>query len=470
MFGEGDALDWEFGPKEALRRWPRTGKVVLLHSGRFHTRWARWSILAEPIGSYRMGGDGLSQWVGHPEDAPPVRWRHRPFSDLRALLDRTEALWIGYLSYDLARWIEKLPQQACDDRAWPMIELGCCPGYLVYDGQTRQWRAHGRWQHGGFPRLDQEEPKTASYRTGEPQSLIDRADYEATVGSVLDYIGAGDVFQVNLSHRFSAPFKGDYPQAPRGLFDRLATVSPAWYGAYLEMPNDNVTGRHGRIIASTSPELFLETNDAGEVVTRPIKGTCPAHVDPAWLRKSNKDRAELNMIVDLLRNDLGRVCNYDSIQVVDPRTIESHPTVHHGVATITGRLHPARDIPGLLRATMPGGSVTGVPKVRAMEIIDELEPVRRGPYCGCIGYLSPHGACLNIAIRTILIDPNTNLLDYSVGGGIVADSDPAAEYEETLTKAAAMLAALRPGESPLPNCGIEIRNSPPREKPFVPQK
>ncbi|MEO0515280.1 MAG: chorismate-binding protein, partial [Planctomycetota bacterium] len=173
-----------------------------------------------------------------------------------------------------------------------------------------------------------------------------------------------------------------------------------------------------------------------------------AHVDPDELRDAEKDAAELNMIIDLLRNDLGRVCDYGSVRVTQPRTVESHPTVHHGVATVTGRLHVERSLRHLLRATFPGGSITGAPKVRAMQIIDELEPVARGPYCGAIGYaqLEPTAATtarLSIAIRTLLIDREAGRLNFSVGGGIVADSDPAAEYDETLDKAEAMLRALR---------------------------
>jgi para-aminobenzoate synthetase component 1 len=153
------------------------------------------------------------------------------------------------------------------------------------------------------------------------------------------------------------------------------------------------------------------------------------------------------MIVDLLRNDLGRVCRYGSIRVVEPRTIESHPTVHHGVATVVGELLPGRTVIDLLRATMPGGSITGAPKVRAMQIIDELEPVRRGPYCGAIGYVHGRQSAFNIAIRTMLIEQRgeEGRVDFAVGGGIVADSEPEAEYQETLDKAEAIVQTLRSG-------------------------
>ena len=160
------------------------------------------------------------------------------------------------------------------------------------------------------------------------------------------------------------------------------------------------------------------------------------------LRRSAKDQAELNMIVDLERNDLGRVCEIGSVKVTEPRVIEEHPTVYHGAATIEGMLRPDVSLVDLLRATFPGGSITGAPKIRAMQIIDELEPTRRGPYCGAIGYLSVDGHMqFNIAIRTMIV--KDGLIHIPVGGGIVADSDPASEYEETLVKAAAMFDALR---------------------------
>jgi len=256
----------------------------------------------------------------------------------------------------------------------------------------------------------------------------------------------------------------------------LATVSPAWFGAYLESPRD-LHALDGacpqRALLSTSPELFLSVQGR-QVTTRPIKGTRPVSASADELLHSAKDTAELNMIVDLMRNDLGRVCDYGSVRVAQGRTIESHPTIHHGVATVTGDLHASRDIVDLLRATLPGGSITGAPKVRAMQIIDELEPTARGPYCGCIGYLSRDEAMLNIAIRTMQLtrtsqpphesrtfipedegpdqptpsqspptapDPHYTV-HFHAGGGIVADSDPAAEYEETLDKARAMQTAL----------------------------
>lgn len=421
---------------------------MLLHSARFDARWARHSILTEAAGFFRFhavdDGEYRSEWHGPTGVVKADAFENRPFHDLRVILGGTAGLWVGYLSYDLGRWVERMPSHAKVDRAWPVIELGWCPGWLMQDTQHGSWTAHGTWREGGFPDLPVLAEQVARVEASEPRSVFDRQQYERAVQRVIDYIAAGDIFQANLAQRFTASLRGNGPVAARSLYARLAQISPAWYGAYLEW--EGAAAGACRAAASTSPELFLEVSPGGHVVTRPIKGTRPAGVDPSVLRDSAKDTAELNMIVDLLRNDIGRVCSYGSVRVPRQRDIESHPTIHHGVATVTGTLHPSRDIVDLLRATMPGGSVTGAPKVRAMEIIDELEPVRRGPYCGAIGWLTRDTACLNIAIRTMLMEMEHQRearVDFSVGGGIVADSKPSLEYQETLDKAAAMLRALR---------------------------
>lgn len=391
-------------PMEILRHCSQKQRVVMLHSGRVDARWSRYTYLATPSSDvYRFDGE-------------PGR---KPFAELRKL--DSGAMWIGYISYDIAPWIERLPTRARRDRDWPIMWFARCDACAVYDGLTRTWS-----NLGDCPKVVG--PQQHAFDAGPLEPMLARRDYESRVGRVKDYIAAGDVFQVNLSQRFTADFRGN----PRALYERLTETSPAWYGAYLEIDD-----RH--TIASISPELFLDVRGRN-VVTRPIKGTRPATASPDELRDSAKDAAELHMIVDLLRNDLGRVCAFGSIDVKEPRVIETHPTVHHGVATVTGTLHDRYGLADLLRATLPGGSITGAPKVRAMQIIDELEPVRRGPYCGAIGFIHGDRACFNIAIRTLLLEDNQ--LDLHVGGGIVADSDPAAEYEETLVKAEAMKAAL----------------------------
>ena len=252
------------------------------------------------------------------------------------------------------------------------------------------------------------------------------------------YILVVDIFQANLSQRFQA----DLPPGldAWGLYRRLRARNPAPFAAYLD------TGAVQ--IASASPERFLELRGR-QVETRPIKGTRPRGATPAEdlalgqeLLASAKDRAENVMIVDLLRNDLSRVCRDHTVLTPEICVLESFATVHHLVSTVTGELRPGLDAVDLLRATFPGGSITGAPKIRAMEIIAELEPTARGPYCGAIGWMGADGWMdTSITIRTFAIKDGR--VAFQAGGGIVADSDPAAEYEETLAKARALLESLR---------------------------
>jgi para-aminobenzoate synthetase component 1 len=269
----------------------------------------------------------------------------------------------------------------------------------------------------------------------DPVANFSRAEFEGAVARVQAYIAAGDVFQANLSQRFSAPMSRE----PFALYRRLRERTPAPFAAFLDLGDV--------IIASASPERFLSLRD-GHVEARPIKGTRPRGRSPEEDRAlaqalvtSEKDRAENVMIVDVLRNDLGRVCRYGSVSVPELWALETHPTVHHLVSTVTGDLAPGRDALDLLLAAFPGGSITGAPKVRAMQIIAELERCPRGPYCGAIGYVSVTGAMdLSVVIRTFVIAGET--VTFQVGGGMTADSDPSAEYQETLDKGAALLGAL----------------------------
>jgi para-aminobenzoate synthetase component 1 len=255
------------------------------------------------------------------------------------------------------------------------------------------------------------------------------------VRRVLEYIAAGDVYQVNLSQRFSS--RGSFD--PLELYLRLRDRSPAPFAAFLRWRD--------LAVVSASPEWFYQTR-GDQIVTRPIKGTRPRGRTEdddarlaAELAASPKDRAELTMIVDLERNDLGRVCRYGSVVVRDALRLESFAQVHHLVATVEGRLRPGVGPTDVLRAMFPGGSITGAPKIRAMQIIDELEPHCRSLYTGAIGYLTRGGSsAFNIAIRTILVEGDR--ASYQVGGGIVADSEPEAEYEETLAKGRALRAVL----------------------------
>ncbi|MBX2852655.1 MAG: anthranilate synthase component I family protein [Phycisphaeraceae bacterium] len=454
MFDGGINLDWHCDPLDLLARWPIDRPVFMLHSARPDANWSRHTVIAEPGQAVRHQNGRTRFSDQHSDAAKQISPTHHPFSDLRQLLEADEgrSLWLGTLGYDLARSIEHLPHPAAADRGWPDFQLERCPGWLVHDNQTHQWTAHGSYTDIPPIHADAEHSgvsgTTTFFAAGPitPDQPTDQV--KRSIQRAIDYISAGDVFQVNLAQRFSSPFCGN----ARAFYLQLCKQSPAWYGAYGELTRFD-ENEPKRTLASISPELFLEVDPDRRVTTRPIKGTRPSS-DPAdTLRDSDKDRAELAMIVDLMRNDLGRVCSYGSIKVDDARSIESHPTVHHGVATITGKLHPNRDLVDLLRATLPGGSITGAPKVRAMQIIDELEPARRGPYCGAIGMIHGQQTRLNIAIRTVLIEQDEmngqGRADVWAGGGIVADSDPDSEYQEMLDKAKAIREAL---ELKIPTC------------------
>jgi para-aminobenzoate synthetase component 1 len=273
---------------------------------------------------------------------------------------------------------------------------------------------------------------------GDWRTETDRARFEAMVARTVEYIRAGDIFQANMTRRFIAAL----PPAldPFTLYRRLRRLSPAPFGSYVNAP--------GLVLLSASPERFLALDNAGRVETRPIKGTRPRGSDPhrdarfvAELRASEKDRAENLMIVDLLRNDLSRVCAIGSVRVPELFTLETFANVHHLVSAVEGRLAPGMTALDLLIAAFPGGSITGAPKIRAIEIIHELEPAARGPYCGALAWIGFDGAMdSSIVIRSLWLADGQVVAQ--AGGGSVADSEPAAEYEETVVKAAPLLAAL----------------------------
>ena len=274
-------------------------------------------------------------------------------------------------------------------------------------------------------------------------STLSLAEYCAGVRRIIDYIWQGDIYQANLTHRLAMATNLD----GWSLYQRLATASPAPFSAFMQCGDFQ--------LASSSPEQFLQLSGS-QVTTRPIKGTRPRGATPDLdarlgyeLQSSEKERAELVMITDLLRNDLGRFCEYGSVTVPDLAKLERFAQVQHLVSTVTGRLRPGVTHLQALASSFPGGSITGAPKIRAMEIIDELEPVVRGPYTGCLGYLGfNRESQLNILIRTAVCREGKAW--FHVGAGIVADSDPETEYEETLNKAAGWLAALNLPASALP--------------------
>ena len=375
---------------------------------------------------------------------------------------------IGYLAYEFGRRLERIPPPRGAEAPIPDVWIGLYDWVLAWDHAAgRAWvlstglpEGGGRATSRARARLDQvlstlgRPVPTAGIPFGRapggisaaphpvPElgpdvgSMLARATYLDAVRRVRDYILAGDVFQVNLTQRLAAPVAGD----PLAFHARLRNANPAPFAAYLE-PGDWA-------IASASPERFLRVDADGGVETRPIKGTRPRGGDPreddalgAELLASAKDRAENVMIVDLLRNDLSRVCRPGTVAVPELCVLERYATVQHLVSTVTGELAPGRDALDALAAAFPGGSVSGAPKVRAMEIIAELEPVARGVYCGAIGYWSVTGAMdTSVAIRTCVV--RDGWAHFGVGGGIVVDSEPEREYAESLDKARGIVAAL----------------------------
>lgn len=364
---------------------------------------------------------------------------------------------VGYFAYDLKNFIEELPDISRDDLGMPDCIIGFYDTVIVYDNSSNR----SFIVTSGLPENEpskiriRQVSRLAAFKDrisrpfAIPPAVIDaklvpvrsnfsKASYMAAVRKAKEYINKGDVYQVNLSQRFS----GDLEMEPAELYRRLRMVSPSPFSSYL--------GFGDTVIVSSSPERFLRKK--GDLIeTRPIKGTRPRGEDAlsdatfrGELMKSAKDHAEHIMIVDLERNDLGRICEYGTVRLVENAILEEYPNVFHLVSTITGKLREGVSSIRSLRATFPGGSITGAPKIRSMEIIEELEPVKRSVYTGAIGYISFDGNMdTSIAIRTFVIKGKK--VYFSVGGGIVSDSDPELEYEETLHKARGMMEALGAG-------------------------
>ncbi len=427
--------------------WAREeGTVLLMSGGRLDS--ARHHIL------------GINPWLtlksrGRAVELT-VNGRHHhlemdPLDAVRAVTDRYQGLTVsaglplaaglmGYLAYDLKDQLEELPRTSIDRWDLPQVCLYAPSAVLVQDVQTGRLVLHESLRTFGDGRTLGGH-STAETAERERQALpdetfaidaavhsnFDRGSYESAVEKIRKYIAAGDVYQVNLSQRFEARFEG----SAFGFFRTLYKANPAPFFAFINAGNHSVV--------STSPERFVKLTDC-TVETRPIKGTRPRRSEPGAdqtmrdeLLASTKDDAELSMIVDLLRNDLGRACRGGSVRVTRHKAIEAYENVYHLVSVVKGELDPDRDAVDLIRAVFPGGSITGCPKIRAMEIIDELEPDRRHVYTGAIGYISFHRTLdLSIAIRTAVI--YRQRMTFSVGGGVVYDSDPRSEFEETLHK------------------------------------
>ncbi|HHF0553893.1 TPA: aminodeoxychorismate synthase component I [Vibrio antiquarius] len=345
---------------------------------------------------------------------------------------------LGYFSYDLGRRVETMPELAEKDLNTPDMAVGLYEWAVVVDHKLKKACLVGQNIEQAWQWLnEQKAEQTVDFvLSGDWQSNMTKESYATRFGKVQEYLLSGDCYQINLAQRFNAPYQGCEWQA----YLKLESANQAPFSAFIRMPESS--------ILSISPERFLELKDR-VIETKPIKGTRPRSEDPKQdnasahdLQTAEKDQAENLMIVDLLRNDIGRVASPGSVHVPKLFEIESFPAVHHLVSTIRANLDEQYSPADLLRACFPGGSITGAPKVRAMQIIEELEPHRRSAYCGSIGYISRHGRMdTSITIRTLVAEKNK--LYAWAGGGVVADSDCASEYQETLDKLSKILPALQ---------------------------
>ncbi|MSR64333.1 MAG: aminodeoxychorismate synthase component I [Verrucomicrobiae bacterium] len=447
-------LQLEVTPEQVFHTLKNRRGCVWLDSSRPDERFGRYSFLtAEPFLVFSSRGD---RWNVERTEGVPERGAGDPFTKLAGLVaqytsdQRTDAPFpvggaFGYFSYDLKNQIERLPQRAHDDIGTPDCWFGFYDWLIVFDhvaersfvirnsliGDSSNQQLLQCLQES---RVTSPESPITSHQS-PIESNFTRSDYLRAVARAKDYITAGDTYQVNLSQRFHTQTN----RTAAELYLSLRETNPAPFAAYLDIGEAQ--------ILSSSPERFLRLSGR-HVQTRPIKGTRPRTGNEATdqvaareLMMSAKDQAELVMITDLERNDLGRVCEFGSVHVPELVSLEAYATVFHLVSTVQGRLCDHLSHVEALRACFPGGSITGAPKIRAMEIIDELEPHARGVYTGAIGYFGFNGESdFNIAIRTMIQKQNN--VYFHAGGGIVADSNPADEYDETLAKARGMMEAL----------------------------
>jgi len=453
-------------PEELLKIFERYPYAFFLDSAMASERLGRFSFLGcDPFLVFKSKKDSvILDWQGGRTES----FRRDPFIALEELLAKykTEKTGspipltsgaVGYFSYDLKGFVEDLPDTSRDDLGLADCILGFYDCLVAYDNLT----GHAYIASSGLPHspgVKRERRRSdrmgefkdivkngdrypvfngaaAENRVSVPNSNFSKSDYMATITRAKEYIRKGDIYQVNLSQRFEAS-----PGAEAlAIYLKLREVSPAPFASYLDFQDVK--------ILSSSPERFL-MKKSNYIETRPIKGTRPRGGDEKSdiflereLKKSPKDNAEHIMIVDLERNDLGRICDYGSVRVTENAIVEKYANVFHLVSTVSGRLKEGVGPVEVLRAAFPGGSITGAPKIRSMEIIEELEPVKRSVYTGAIGYISFDGDMdTSIVIRTLVIKGSKAY--FSVGGGIVADSDPELEYQETLDKAKGLMQAL----------------------------
>jgi para-aminobenzoate synthetase component 1 len=462
-------------PESLVGQLHGVGGIVLLRSNSFDSPQARYSfVAASPFLTFRSFGSRCEIISGHQPSAINHQLQFgNPWHLLDSLMARFELLdeidlpfplggCFGCWGYDLKNFTEpKLPRRAVNDLELPDCHVGFYDSLVIFDhrlgrvcivstghnadGSRSEARANEQmefWQN-KLANKSQQTLTPALFlskmkRAGVSANVISnfsRTDFISCVEHAQRYIRTGDIYQVNLSQRLTVPsnFSG------WELIEKLSAVSPAPFSAFLDCGDFQ--------IASSSPEQFLRMSGS-HIQTRPIKGTRPRDADPTRdaqlayeLQTTPKELAELVMITDLLRNDLGKVCEYGSVQVPELARLEKFAQVQHLVSTVEGRLRKDVTHFAAFASCFPGGSITGAPKFRAMEIIDELEPISRGPYCGAIGYLGfNRESQLSIAIRTAICEDG--VAHFNVGAGIVADSNPEAEYEETLAKARGFFAAL----------------------------
>lgn len=494
-------LNWDprISPASLFAGWPADAPLAALvsHPPNHHptpgapvgSHWARWSYFAAPERVIRISpgrSDAPEQIAAHLQRTPTSRCSPRSASTREGAAaggpPPFQRGWLMSLAYELGRDAEPLARHTQGPRAlggpapWPAAALLRCDAVLAHDHAQGRWWISG--DHNARERLlnlaaravaSGPDPERTDFRLGELRSLTGQEAFEDAVAAVVRLIRAGDIFQANIAHHLAAAFEG----SPRGLFAAMAARALPWFGAYLELPappSPAPGDAPARAICSFSPELFLALDPvSGTAVARPMKGTRPLRDRAAYadLARSQKDRAELNMIVDLMRNDLGRIARPGQVFVDDPRALEPHGGadlgVLQGVATVRAALRDDMTFADILRAVFPPGSVTGAPKIRAMQIIEQVEPLPRGPYCGCLGFADDDGPImLSVAIRTAMIEASRSApaaadtpgaqpvfergssLTFPVGAGIVAQSDPRSEWEETLHKARAILALADP--------------------------
>lgn len=447
------AADVNLTPAQALSLFHRADAPAILESSMQHPIYGRWSLfMSEPVDVCRA-----------PDDATDVAFLREALAR-RPVAARPDGAppfaggWVGYLSYEMGARLETVVGSSRRDLGYPLAEFRLYDTVALFDHASSAWSIGAiEWPAGEFgdrpdaaTRINQLEKRLQAASAGladANESAPDRCgsptiagcslpigEYMEAVKRARDYIAAGDIFQMNLTNRYEAFSDA----SPWDVYRRLRTTSPSFYGCLLDWPE--------AAIVSSSPELFLRVKGS-TITTRPIKGTARRSGDDsidqqraAALASSLKETAELNMIVDLLRNDLGRIAQIGSVNVVHAGEIEFHPTVIHRVATLTASLPDEKNWLDALTAAFPGGSITGCPKIRAMQLIDQLEPVPRGVYCGAIGWIGLDGDVeFNIAIRTMVLKDGR--ISFHAGGAILAESEPMNEWEEIRSKARAMMAA-----------------------------